>query len=419
MVPEITHYLASFMREQPFAFALLVILLEVPRYTFSTLSMVLAGLRKKLPPNNPTATVSVLIPVFNGGTSVRRSVLSALDQTHRPLEIIVINDGSTDHTDETLRLLQSQYPFIRVLEHAERAGKSAAINHAAFVAQGELLLTLDHDTTLQSDAIEQFCEVFTQTSVAAASGNLLVANKGRNPITALQSLEYLSSITVGKDFLSHLDALSCCSGAFSMFRADAFNAVGGLNVGPGEDLEITLRLRKAGYDIGFAVNAIGLTDVPDGLRSLYRQRLRWDGDAVAIRLLTYHELSFFRSRNRLGDVLQRLDYITFDFLPTLIFPFYLVFLWNLYGAHAINILAAVYIALFWLYALHLFLALYTARRSIGLMELLVFPVMPLYQGLVMRLVRFIAISDEVILSRSHSDTYVPDKIRHALYGGRH
>lgn len=406
-------------REYPLSTAFLVIVLEIPRYSFAIVAVGISSLRRPPPPLDQRHRVTAIVPVLNGGHEATLAIESLLTQNVPMHEIIVVDDGSEPahraHLDEFL----TDYPHVRLIEHRRRAGKSAAINHAAQLATGDLLLTVDHDTCLERNASLRLAHAFSNPAVAAACGNLLVSNRRRNPLTSLQSLEYLLSIGIGKRFLNHINAISCCSGAFSMYRADAFRRVGGLNVGPGEDLEITLRLRQAGYQIEFADNAYGETAVPQTGSGLFKQRLRWDGDALIIRMLMFSEWSFFKRRETLANTLQRLDYIFLELLPTLVFPFYLIFLWVSFGPAMFDILIALYVVLFWLYAINIILGIVISKRSISWLDLLVLPVMPLYQGIIMRLVRFVAISDEVLLARSRHDPYVPAHVRAALYRNPH
>ena len=408
--------LLALFSEHPLATALLVVALEVPRYSIAILVVGINALGKKVPVTAASHSISAIVPVFNGGDEMIDSIQSLLNQTIPLHQIIIIDDGSNDAYRAQLFALTQAHANIILLTHRTRAGKSAAVNHGAYVATGELLLTIDHDTRLDADACRQLAQAFDDPSVAAASGHLLVANRQRNPLTSLQSLEYMLSIGIGKLFLRYFNAISCCSGAFSMFRTAAFREIGGLNVGPGEDLEITLRFRHAGYKVSFVDDALAETTVPQTIPGLYRQRLRWDGDAFAIRALMYGELSFFRTREPLANTLQRLDYIFLELLPTLVFPFYLAFLWLSYGTAMVDVLVAVYVLLFWLYAFNIILGIIITKRALSWLDLLVLPIMPLYQGLIMRLVRFVAISDEILLARSQHDPYVPAHIRATLYG---
>ena len=143
------------------------------------------------------------------------------------------------------------------------------------------------------------------------------------------------SISAGRSVLDIVGAIACLSGACSIYRRDVFLQQGGLDVGPGEDLEFTLRLRRLGYVVRFVPNAWAETDGPVSGVGLLRQRARWDRDALRVRLMMYGELSLFQSRERLRDTLQRLDFIIFDLVPTLSLPFYLAYVVLLFGARRV------------------------------------------------------------------------------------
>jgi cellulose synthase/poly-beta-1,6-N-acetylglucosamine synthase-like glycosyltransferase len=403
-------------QEYPLLTAFMVIALEVPRYTLSIFAMGFLGLARKHHDPAISAPISVIVPIHNGVRDTKIALATLASQRQPIHEIILIDDGSDEDQSKQLQAIANEYPLVKLLRHRRRSGKSAGVNHAAYIATGELLLVMDHDTWVHPEAIERLAQAMTNRQVALASGNLLVSNRQRNPLTSLQSLEYLLAITIGRGFLTRIGAIGCCSGAFSMFRASSFKAVGGMNVGPGEDLEITLRLRQAGYQIRFVKNAVAETSVPQTVRSLIQQRLRWDGDAVATRLFMYREWSLFQREHSLGGWLERLDYLLLELLPTLIFPFYLLVLWMDYGANMIDILIAIYVVLFWLYTLNILAAIVVAHRRLSMLDILVLPLMPIYQGLVMRFVRLIAISDEILLATSQRSTFVPQRIRDALYG---
>jgi len=407
--------LAVFM-EHPIATLWVIIALEVPRYSFAIFALAVVRLQKKSPQITTRQTISAIVPVFNGALETALTIESLLNQTCPIDEIIIVDDGSTLAQHDRLVEIAKQSEKIRLIRHSKRAGKSAAINHAAYLATGDLLLVIDHDTWLHTKACERLANNFMNPRVAIASGNLIVNNRQKNPLTSMQSLEYLLSVTIGRGFLNYLGAISCCSGAFSMFRANVFRAIGGMNVGPGEDLEITLRIRKAGYLVRFAENALAETTVPQSVAALIRQRIRWDGDAVAIRLLMYDETSFFDRRESSSDVFQRLDYIFLELVPALVFPFYLMTLWLDYGYNMIDVLIAIYVVLFWLYFFNLILAIIMTRRRLSVLDLLVLVLMPIYLGLLMRLIRLVAISYEILGARSQRSPFVPSRIREALYG---
>jgi cellulose synthase/poly-beta-1,6-N-acetylglucosamine synthase-like glycosyltransferase len=230
-------------------------------------------------------------------------------------------------------------------------------------------------------------------------------------------VEYLMSITAGRAILNVLDAIACLSGACSMYRRDIFLRQGGLDVGPGEDLEFSLRLRRLGHAVRFVPDAWAQTDGPASGISLLRQRARWDRDALRVRFMMYGEMRFFHRFERLPDTLQRLDFIVFDLVPTLIFPFYLAYIVLRFGAaDAVLFLAAIYVLLLWISAFNMALAFAMFNRSIGLYGLVIWLIFPLYQGIYMKCARCVSYSSEILFAASRYDDFVPPRVRRALLG---
>ncbi len=399
------------------AFSALVF--DVPRYTFSLVSLALLGARglgKRDQPPADNWAVSVIIPAFNGGVGLAPTIASLHRQTLKPLEIIVVDDGSTDDTRAIAQRARAQGLIDVVICHGTRCGRSAAINEAARFAGGDLLLTVDADTVFEPTALAQLAEAFRDPCVAGASGNIAVCNDQELFWAALQNVEYLMSISAGRSFLDVVDAIACLSGANSMYRRDIFLQQGGLDVGPGEDLEITLRLRRLGYAVRFVPDAWAETAVPVSGVSLLRQRARWDRDALRIRFIMYGELRLSHPFEHLSDTLQRLDFIVFDLIPTLSFPFYIVYLLLLLGPDAGLFLAAVYLLLLWISLFNLVLGFALFHRSPGLAGLAASLIFPLYQGVYLKCARFVSYSSEIVFAASRHDDFVPPRVRQALLG---
>src|SRR5262245_7324639 len=335
-----------------------VLIFDIPRYTLSLVSLALFGaLRRNAGAPTSRASVTVIVPTFNGGSGLNRTIASLHRQTLRPVEIIVVDDGSTDETRAIAERARALGLIDMVICHGTRCGRSAAINAAARFASGELLFTVDADTVFEPTAIARLVAVFDDPRVAGASCNIAISNERESIWTGLQSVEYLMSISAGRSILDVVGAIACLSGACSMYRRDVFLRQGGLDVGPGEDLEYSLRLRRLGYLIRFVPDAWAETDGPASGISLLRQRARWDRDAVRVRFMMYGELSFFHRLERLPDTLQRLDFVIFDLVPTLSLPFYLAYIVLLFGtADAALFLAAVYVVLLWISIFNLALA---------------------------------------------------------------
>jgi cellulose synthase/poly-beta-1,6-N-acetylglucosamine synthase-like glycosyltransferase len=263
--------------------ALAVFVLDIPRYTISLVSLVLMqGLRRPAAVEaRAGVTVSVILPAFNGGTGLLQSLASLHGQTLKPLEIIVVDDGSTDETLAMAEQARAAGLVHMVIHHGTRCGRSPAVNAGARYARGDLILAMDPDTVFAPTTLARLAAAFRDPRVAAACCNLGVSNEDASLSTALQGIEYLMSISAGKSFLSLINAISCCSGACSMYRRDIFVQRGGLDPGPGEDLEMTLRLRRYGYRVRFVPDAWAETAVPDNPVSLIRQRQRWTGTPCA------------------------------------------------------------------------------------------------------------------------------------------
>ena len=403
----------------PLLLAFAVLIFDIPRYTLSLLSLALFGAARSgaKAPAGP-ASVSVILPTFNGGDGLGHTINSLRRQTLAPREIIVVDDGSTDATRTIAERARAQGLVDIVIAHGTRCGRSAAINAAARFASGDLLLTADADTEFDPTALARLAAAFDDPQVAGASCNIAISNESKSVWTELQSVEYLMSISAGRAVLDVVDAIGCLSGACSMYRRDVFLRQGGLDVGPGEDLEYSLRLRRLGYVIRFVPEAWAETNGPASAVGLLRQRARWDRDALRIRFMTYGELNFFHPFERLQDTYQRLDFIIFDIIPTLSLPFYLVYVLLAFGTDAVALLTALYLLLMWISFFNLALAFVMFNRTVGFRGLGAALLFPLYQGVFLKCARFFSYSAEIVFAASRHDDFVPPRIRRALFQDR-
>ncbi|WP_342730423.1 glycosyltransferase [Bradyrhizobium sp. B117] len=402
-------------RTDPLQLFLAVLIFDIPRFTLSLLSLAFFGMRRStagLPAEG--TTVSVIIPTFNGGAGLEPTIASLHRQTLRPVEIIVVDDGSTDQTRAVAERARALGLVDMLICHGTRCGRSPAINAGARFASGDLILTVDADTVFEPTAVARLAAVFRDPCVAGASGNIALSNERDSLWTGLQSVEYLMSISAGRSILDVAGAIACLSGACSMYRRDAFLRHGGLDVGPGEDLEYSLRLRRLGYLIRFVPDAWAETDGPASGIGLLRQRARWDRDALRIRFMMYGELSFFHPFERLPDTLQRLDFIVFDLVPTLALPFYLAYIVLLFGSSAASFLGAIYVLLLWISFFNMALAFVMFNRTIGFFALGASLIFPFYQGVYLKCARFFSYSSEIIFATSRHDDFVPPRVRRAL-----
>jgi len=382
-----------------------MVLLEVPRYSFGAIVVALDAVWRRSPlPGYWRPTISVLLVGHNEAHALRRCVLALAEQSvmlqRAQVQIVVVDDGSTDGMLGIARRLRDEKLIDEILRVETRGGKSAGVNFGLTVCRGEIVVILDVDTTLDRDAIEALLPYFGDPRVGAVGASL---------VTRHQQIEYLITISLGRRIGDLLGTLSIVSGAFGAFRRSAVLGVGGQDTEVGEDADLTMKLRRAGWRIRFAPEARAMTIVPDTMPGLIAQRLRWDRGVVTIWLRKFRGVFDARSAAfRLIDVAALLDVLSFQFVLTLVFPIYILWLYYYFDTFALSIMGATLIG----YAAMDLLALTVAaslvvglHHVIGL--LLYMPVYAVVQMCVMRPVRLTAILQELVLRSSYRDPYVP------------
>lgn len=227
--------------------------LEMPRYLVTDVAVLAAAwLRPPRPrPRRDDVLVSAIVPAHNEADTIHHTIRSLREQDHPNLEIIVVDDGSTDSTPAICEALAARGE-IRFLRFPERQGKSAALNQGIRASRGEILLFMDSDSTLDRDAVSAMLAYFRDPAVGAVSGNLGVRNPNENLLTRAQTIEYAINITVGRRFKAMAGILSIVPGALGAFRRELVERVGGHEPGPGNDSDLTIRVRKLGWQVAFA-----------------------------------------------------------------------------------------------------------------------------------------------------------------------
>jgi poly-beta-1,6-N-acetyl-D-glucosamine synthase len=259
--------------------------------------------------------ISILIPCYNEQGILQTAVMGMRYIQYPDLEVIYVNDGSTDQTMEVLHsLLQltpcdrgrsspmpsmpvkgfyrsEKYPHVFVIDKVN-GGKADSLNAAIAYATKELVITLDADSVLDKDALNVINRAFQDDDLIAAGGTVnILQGRGRSGdffrvslrlkhIVRLQIIEYLKGFYIYRSSLSRLHALSIISGAFGVFKLSVLLDVGGFRQTIGEDIDITLRFQKyiaenKGKRMTFLPEAICYTECPENWRDLFRQRVRW------------------------------------------------------------------------------------------------------------------------------------------------
>ncbi|MDA7948188.1 MAG: glycosyltransferase family 2 protein [Hyphomicrobiaceae bacterium] len=356
--------------------------------------------------------VSVVIAGHNEADAIERCVKSFQEQSRPPDEIVVVSDGSTDGMENTLRELQRRGAVDQVHCTHLRAGKSAACNLGERYATGEIIVIADCDCTYERHALKEILAPFEDPAIGAVSGNILVRNASETLIATFTAIEYLISISLGKQAAALTDHVTCVSGAFGAFRKTALDQVQGNDVGGGEDLDMTLRLRKAGWKIAFEPDSICYTDTPATFSALVRQRFRWERDAVRIRYRKHADLmNPFSANFQLHELYHEVEFLIFHILGAILLPVYVIWLFLAYGEMAVVILLSVQIGLFSLDLLSFILAAWATPKANSLGLLPYTFGYSFFNGFVMRNVRLAAYLQEWLFNASAEDEYLPQKVR--------
>lgn len=222
--------------------------------------------------------VTVTLPAKNeekGLEETAKSVM-ALDYPKDKIEMIIVNDGSTDRTLDIAKKIQKEHKeySISIISHAVNQGKGRSLNDALKTAKGEFFVCLDADSVIDSDALHKMLPVFDNEKVAT----VLPLMKVKNPkgiIGKMQWCEYLINLFY-KGIMGKVDCVHVSPGPFSLYRRSVLEKIGGFSeTHMTEDMEITLRIQKFHYKIVQLLNTSVYTRVPTTWKGLYRQRNRW------------------------------------------------------------------------------------------------------------------------------------------------
>ncbi|WP_240377167.1 glycosyltransferase family 2 protein [Bacillus piscicola] len=255
----------------------------VPGFIHAFLFFTLLCGNKNKPDNEKSATppipISILIPAHNEEKNILRTIDHVMESNYPTshMEIIVINDGSTDRTQEVLQSAQHQYSTdITVIEEKENKGKAAALNVGLSYASHPYIVTIDADTFIHPDALQHLLKPFNHSpDTGAVAGSLLVHNKHDSWLTRLQVWDYFIGIAAVKRQQSIYEGVLVAQGSFSAYRKEAISRAGKWSPVVGEDIVLTWGMLSQNYKVFYAPSAIGFTMVPNTLYGFFRQRKRW------------------------------------------------------------------------------------------------------------------------------------------------
>jgi cellulose synthase/poly-beta-1,6-N-acetylglucosamine synthase-like glycosyltransferase/peptidoglycan/xylan/chitin deacetylase (PgdA/CDA1 family) len=220
----------------------------------------------------PMPPVSVVMPAFNEAVGVERAVRSLAASDYPGLEILVVDDGSSDGTGDLVEALG--LPSVHVLRQSN-AGKARALNRGIGAARHDVIVMVDADTVFEPGTLRALVAPLRDPAVGAIAGNTKVGNR-RGLLGRWQHIEYVMGFNLDRRLYDVLRCMPTIPGAIGAFRRDALADAGGVSTATlAEDTDLTLAIGRAGWRVVYAEHARAWTEAPATLGSLWRQRYRW------------------------------------------------------------------------------------------------------------------------------------------------
>ena len=357
--------------------------------------------------------ISVIAPGKNEGKNIYKLVNSLKNQTYQNYEIIIVDDGSDDDTAKICKDLLDRKLIDKFISNPDRGGKASAANTALKFSKGKYIVHLDADSHLKENALEEILLPFYMyENTGAVAGDIRVNNVEDSLATALQGIEYLKAITVGRFVADRLDIMRLISGAFGAFRKDILDRIGGWDVGPGLDGDITLKIRKLGYGVHFAIDSICYTNAPTTFKVLAKQRFRWDRSIIRFRVRKH--INILLNKNFKWPLkFAIIDNLLYNVIFDISWVLYAYFVVSEYTANIMYVVLTNYLLYvvdnYVKFGLIVYFLKDTFRKK-DYFGFLYLPLIPLYTGLFLRLVRIYAHLMEYLFRVSYYDRWNPWKV---------
>ena len=258
--------------------------------------------------------VSVLIPAYNEEDGIEDTVNSfvSIDYPKRKMEIIIINDGSTDDTLKIARKLEKKYGIVRIIDK-KNSGKADSLNQAIKIAKGELIAVADADSYPDKDSLKKMVGYFEDEKVGAVTSRVLVKNK-EGFLGKFQDIDY-RVIAWSRKILDYVDSVYVTNGPLSVYRASILKKVGGFDIkNVTEDIEVTWHILSEGYKTRMSYSSVVYTKVPMKFKQWLNQRIRWN--LGGLQTIYKYRKFFFSSRNSFGYFV--IPYVSLAFFLALV-----------------------------------------------------------------------------------------------------
>jgi cellulose synthase/poly-beta-1,6-N-acetylglucosamine synthase-like glycosyltransferase len=245
--------------------------------------------REEVPELDSQPRVSILMPAYNEEGKIQESLENALNMEY-PVDVIVVDDGSTDSTLEKAREF-SDAENIEIIEHEENRGKAEAMNTGLEYVDTEYVAVQDADSAASAELLEKAVARFESDKSLGSVIGAIQNFQSDTLVRKLQRVQYQMT-NFYRSLMASIGTLDVTPGAFSLYRTTDLREVGGFDPGnPTEDLEMAWRLRHQGKGLDMVFSSESKTEFPEDLKSLYNQRVRWKRGSI-INLVKYREMFF-------------------------------------------------------------------------------------------------------------------------------
>ncbi len=240
-------------------------------------------------------TISVLVPAFNEEKTIADTIKTIFEVDYPVLEVIVINDGSSDGTRKIVEGLMKKHLNLKLI-NKKNSGKGDSLNQGIKLAKGDVVVVVDADSYPAEDSFGKMVGFFNDEKVGAVT--CVFVPKNRNCFfEKLQAIEY-NIIAFTRKLLDYVDAIYVTPGPLAMYRKSALEKIGGFDTkNLTEDIEATWHLAYEGYSRRMCLSTHAYTTVPSKLRPWYRQRRRWN--VGGLQCISKYKKAFFQ-RGMLG-----------------------------------------------------------------------------------------------------------------------
>ncbi|MEN8906584.1 MAG: poly-beta-1,6-N-acetyl-D-glucosamine synthase [Clostridiales bacterium] len=270
-------------------------------------------IEKKTLSNNLSQFITIIVPCYNEENTIEKTIFELDKLDYENYEIIAINDGSKDNTETILNNLSKTYKRLRVIQLQKNAGKANALYLGLLASVSEIIVCVDADAYLDKNALDYLVPHFEDKMVGAVTGNPRVRNRS-NILSKIQLCEFSSIIGQIKRTQSILGRIMTVSGVVVAFRKRALLDCGFWDRDIiTEDIGVTWKLQRNLWNVKFEPRAICWMLVPETLKGLWEQRLRWAQGGLEVLIRHWNIIFDFRQKRLILILLEQVSSVIWAF----------------------------------------------------------------------------------------------------------